>query len=509
MKASAWNKLLRAAALLCAAAVLFCACGRETPPAETTAPAPSETAAPAAAQGGSLTLPYTSLDPVNPYFCDSALNAALVPLVFQSLYYLDAGYSPVPQLAAEAEISPAVLKITLAEGAQFSDGAPVSAADVCESFLLAKEAPLYAVPLANVEACEEDGARAVVFTLAEPDVNALNLLTFPIARAGTAGEAEALPCGSGWYSFAPDSLRLSLTRNPRCPSAPQQIETVRLYDITDASSLMHLLDTGGIDCFFTDLSEGTAKRSFSGTGEVYLNNLVFLGVNHESAGLSDARIRRAISLAVSRSAICENAFLSHARAAFYPFNTSWDALSGRVLPAEETGDADPYAADALLKTAGAGSGGDRLYYTLICVDRGTFMPAAAAMLAEQLDAVNVTLTVELLDEEDFGDALKKGEYDFYLSEIKLTKNMDLSPFFSRRGAASFGLDLEALNVDDVYWRYRADEADLDTVLEEFALAEPFIPLLYRNGLFCYSRAVKGGIEAAEDHLFINLPDWSV
>ncbi len=509
MKDSRSHKITVLTAVLLAVALLLSACGQRTPADETEPSTETEETVTAPVKEGSLTLPYTSLDSVNPFFVDSLLNSTLTPLVFRALYYLDGGFTPVAQLAAGETCSPTGVRVTLADNVVFSDGAPMTSADVVYSFEKAKKAPLYAEALRGVERCEADGNYAVLFSLKEVDVNALNLLTFPVVRQGTAETEEAFPVGCGFFVYSRDDLRVSLQPNPQYEGAVPQISSIRLYDITDTSSLMHLLDTGGIDCFYTDLSEGTAKRSFSGASEIYLNNLVFLGVNAESYRLSSADVRRAISLAVSRAAICENAFLSHARAAFYPMNTSWEALSRLTRSAAELTDADPVAADALLATVGAGFDGDALSYRLICVDRGTFMPAAAKLIAEQLATVNIRVSVELLSGEDFEKALKDGEYDLYLSEIKLTKNMDLTPFFSARGAASWGLDLGTLTSDNRYADYRAQRLELEEFLNVFSEETPFIPLLFRNGQFCFSRSVKGGVEAAEDDLFINIADWSV
>ena len=286
------------------------------------------------------------------------------------------------------------------------------------------------------------------------------------------------------------------------------VGNIVLKNITETSSLMHLLDTDEIDCFYTDLSSGTAKRSASGAGEVYLNNLVFLGVNHGSYQLYTADVRRAISLALSRSLICSNAYMNHARAAFYPVNTSWEALNAGTLSAEQIGDADVRAADALLSVIHAGTKGETLHYRLLCPDGNPFLRSAAALIAEQLAAVNVQLELEYLAMDAFQLALGSGKFDFYLAEIKLTRNMDLSPFFSG-GAASYGMKMDDLRSDTTYGLYRSGQVELSEFLDVFASELPFIPLLYRNGQFCYSRHIDGKVESTEENLFRSIAEWEV
>lgn len=513
MKVFVWNKSRRvprakrigaallAALLLCA---LFSGCGKEPEP-ETSAP---EAVTEAPVPEGSITAPYTTLDSLNPFFCTSVLNSSLLPLVFRSLYQLNAGFVPEQDLAVAETVTPELVQVSLPDTVTFSDGVAVTAADVQYSFDLAKSAPLYKESLKNIDRCETAGNYDVVFYLKTPDVNALNVLTFPVAKQGTAGEEDSLPVGAGCFAFRKAAGGAQLVFNRNYAGAYPAIGSVKLVNIKETLSLMHLLDVGDIDCFYTDLSDGAAKRSYAGAGEVYLNNLVFLGVNYRSYRLNTADLRRAVSLAISRSRICENAFMNHARAAFYPVNTSWEAL-GAALSAELVGDANVSAADSLLSGFNAGIRGDTLHYRLICTDESPFMRDAAELIAEQLAAVNVQIEVSVLSRNAFLLALGGGDFDFYLGEIKLAKNMDLSPFFSSGGAASYGINTENLRSDTTYELYRAGQGELKEFLEVFSAEMPFIPILFRNGQFCYSRRVTGGVSVTEENLFRSFAEWRV
>lgn len=487
--------------------LLFTACARTEDEGETTEPVYEPTSA--VMPAGMITVPYTSLDTVNPFLCDSLLNSSLISLVFRSLYRLDGGFTAVRDMAAEENVSASGVKVTIDDDLVFSDARPVSAKDVVYSFEAAADSPLWQESLAEIKSCRADGDYTVTFETNTSDVNVLNLLTFPIVEAGTAEGEDALPIGSGYYRFERDELRMSLLCNLRYPGALPEIGTVRLYDVTESSSLMHLLDTGIIDCFFSDLADGTAKRTYSSVSEIYLNNLVFLGLNHESYPLSMSDVRRAISLALDRRALVENAFVSHARPSCLPFNMSWSAVTDLQESADMSPDSDIRASDALLDEAGCGNSGDKIYLTLICRDENSFMKNTAALIVDELSLVNIDAELKLMSENEFNAALRDGEYDMYLSEIKLTKNMDLSPFFSAGGEARHGIVTDSIASDDAYYRYRTGEADIGEFLTAFAEDMPFIPLLYRNGQFCYSRNLSGISEATENALFSSIAGWQL
>ena len=109
----------------------------------------------------------------------------VVPLVFDSLYELDASFEPQPLLAqggwqGEDGLS---WRVTLKSGVTFSNGAALDAASVCAALNAARgEKSLYASRLANVQRVTAEGESTVVFQLKEPNRDFLALLDIPVAR---------------------------------------------------------------------------------------------------------------------------------------------------------------------------------------------------------------------------------------------------------------------------------------------------------------------------------------
>ncbi len=469
---------------------------KEVQPTERTVPA------------GVLTVPYTSLDSLNPFTTKSLLNSALTSLVFRSLYVTDAGFTAVPDLAKTQSVQGKTVTVTLSDGIYFSDGTELTSDDVAYSFELAKKSFAYTESLKNTESCSVTDRRTVSFTLVRADVNVLNILTFPVAKRGTADSNDSLPVGAGMYSFQKGELRTNLICNLRYGGEIPEIGTVRLYDVTASESLMHLLDIGSIDCFYTDLSEGSAKRTYSSVNEVYLNDLVFIGVNSAEFPLNTADMRKALSLLCDRQQIVENAFMSHARITELPLNTAWTEIVNskeQIYSAAGSGDT---AANALMKTLGYGKDGNKLSLRLIYTDTNSFTRNTVQLLVEKFKAANIELTASKLEKKEYEAALAAGEYDLYLGEVKLTKNMDLSCFFEENGAVSFGISPEAA-VRTKYFDYASGSESLDSFIRAFNESVPFIPLCFRNGQFCYSRRIGGTVEVTEDNIFGSINRWEI
>lgn len=489
------------------AAAFLSSCKARLPSAEQTTAA-AELSSESTVPAGVLTVPYTALDSLNPFVTGSLLNSSLTSLIFRSLYVTDAGFMPVADLAKTGSVQGKTVTVTLTDGIYFSDGTELTAADVIYSFTKAKPSTVYAQSLKNIEDCVSAGRYDLTFTLTSADVNVLSVLTFPIAKNGTAEDSASLPVGTGRYMYQKGELRTNLVYNPRYGGDIPKIGTIRLYNVTVTESLMHLLDIGEIDCFFTDLSEGSAKRTYSSVSEVYLNDLVFIGVNSAEFPLNTADMRKALSMACNRQHIVENAFMNHARITEIPLNTAWTNVINSKEQIYTATDSDAVAANALLKTLGYGTDGNPLTLKLIYTDTGSFTRNTASLLAESFKKVNITLELAKLEKDAYETALANGEYDLYLGEVKLTKNMDLGCFFAEDGSVSYGIAAEA-TVRTKYFEYQSGSESLDAFIRSFNESVPFVPLCFRNGQFCYARTVGGTVEVTEDNIFRTIDKWKI
>ena len=106
------NKLRGCVCLLLAALLLLCACRRGPVAEETTAAPEATTEAPL--PEGSITVPYTELDSLNPFFTETLINFSLISLAYDGLFYLDGGFMPTPCIAKEYAAVEQTVKVTLA-----------------------------------------------------------------------------------------------------------------------------------------------------------------------------------------------------------------------------------------------------------------------------------------------------------------------------------------------------------------------------------------------------------
>lgn len=458
--------------------------------------------------GGSLSVPYTSADSLNPFFMKTVLNSSLVSLIYRSLYRINTAFSPEKDLAYSENLTGLTLKVYLTQSLVFPDGASLGVADVVYSFEKAKESYLYSNGLSNIVSCKEGEGNSIIFTLSEADVNALNALTFPIVKKGTAESEDFLPIGNGYYQYNQDGIRLSLKANLKYAGSLPSIGTIRLTDVKGNSNPENLVSTEELDFYFSDLSDSNITGVNSSVTNVYLNSLVYLGVNHSNVNLVLASFRQAVSYAINRPGIVENAYRGFARSTVSPFNISWEKFSSSSSASDISLGGDDVKASELLSARGFGADGVSMELTLLCNEGSSFMRNTASLIAEALLSHNINVTIKLLSSEGLKNAVAAGEFDLYLAEIKLPATMDLSQFFSPYGEAAYGINFENCASDEAYFRYKSGEGTIDDFISVFMTEMPFIPLLYRNGRLCYTRNVTSEVSAVEGCIFGDIHKWT-
>lgn len=484
--------------------VSLCSCGISGNE-ETTLPEETETKK--EIPGGSLSVPYVSKDSLNPYHCKTVVNSSLSSLIYRYLYRLDTSFTPVRDLAKTESVSGLTLKVYIIPELVFSDGSEFTAQDVVYSFNCAKNSDNYSALLKGISSCSAEGKESVVFTLAYEDVNVLNALTFPIVKNGSANESF-VPIGNGFYQYSQDGIRLSLKANLRYAGELPQIGTVRLTDVSGNTAPENLVDKSELDFYYSDLSASDVTGVNCAVTGIYLNNLVYMGINQNNVNMILASFRQAVSFAIDRKSLAENAFRGYGRGAVVPFNTSWSGYTSSLSAALLNFEADTEKTQLLLSERGFGAEGTSFTLRLLCGESSSFIRSTANEIASALKPFNIEVTVSFLDSASLKKAVEAGEYDLYIAEIKISDTMDLDAFFSSGGAASYGMRYDILTCDEAYYRYRKGEITLDDFIAVFTAEMPFIPLVFRNGRFLYTREITSALSAAEDFLYSDIYKWT-
>lgn len=337
-------------------------------------------------------------------------------LLYRSLLRLDSSAYPQPDLATGYSVdqSGLVYTVRMTPSERWSDGRPITPADVIATFAFAQSKRASDRSLAGVIAGVRAKPKAdtVVFTLPAPRVSFVATLTqIPILPLGALSSTQiaALPTQaatamttSGAYRVASsDAGAVELVANPNARVKPAlgRFE-LRLYATFDEAAAA--FQKGDVDAVLATTPSQRARllaQPQSIAHDITTFRFVDLLFNERVFGLDDPVVRQAIATAVSRSAIVGGA-LVHSGGLM-----ETNAIS-RGLPWVAADDphelAAPEAARAALDAAGwnlePGDIRQRNGVTLsfsVVVPNTDPLPKVAQELSQQLAGIGIAVTVSV------------------------------------------------------------------------------------------------------------------
>lgn len=396
------------AALAAGGALTLAGCSVEQPIEPGPAPAdPADDNAPTepvAAQSGvartlTAAVAYEGSDP-NPIGTSSGVFLAAGWHVFEGLYELNMHtYRAECGLAADApvQIDDLEYEVTLREDTVFSDGSPLTSADVVNAFERNGESDLYGAFLSFITAVSAPDERTVHFKLNAPMGSVLQerlalVRVFPATI--TDEELASKPVGSGPWCYetinAADGGRISFTANHRYtgpwPATCERMEWSVLLDDTRRTD--ELIDK---DVMVMEAAPVVRAEELADAGAtvewVPGFNLPFLMFNCEKSPFDDVRVRQALLYAIDVDSLIGTYMAGHARAA----TSLLPDYFRHYHRAATVYSYDPEKARKLLAEAGV----DELALTLRANDN--WVSTLAPAIAEDWKAVGVTAEVVLLD----------------------------------------------------------------------------------------------------------------
>lgn len=513
MKQKRSLKLILTLALL----VQLAACGGEP---ETVTPGPTPTPAPTPAADMKeldFVLPCYPAGGFHPITGSNRLNLTLAPLLYRGLFSLNREFIPQNDLCESYTVSEDGLTwtFTLKEAA-FSDGTPLTAAEVIASLNKARQSDRYSSRLADLTRVGVGEGGTVTVTLSRPNGALPSLLDIPVVKE--AGD-PLRPLGTGSYFLREEEetgeLFLVAREGMQVP-----LDQISLRGVSTGDDLVYAFDAREISLVDVDLNS-TNALGYSGrmeTTDYPTTTLLYLGFNMKNGLCRENSLRSALALAFDRQTMVERILAGHGEAASLPVHPA-SPLYDRQLAAQ--GDWDGEEAVRLLESASWRTGEDgvlenrrsRLALKLIVNQENTAKAALADALAESLRELGCDVMVDKLPWEDFVLALERGSFDLYLGETVLSADFDLEDLLRTKGTLNYGGCANG-ELDALLDAYRASageerQAAASALWEKVAQVAPIVPLAFKNGSLLTQWGQVRGMAPTQRDVFSGLENWKV
>lgn len=448
-------------------------------------------------------LPYLSNQTLDPVTCVDGVQQTVGALLYEGLFALDETFAVQNVLCCDYtyDAEKRTYTFTLRDDVTFSDGSPLSAADVLAVYRRAAVSNRYAARFENVTSMHIVNG-ALVVTLAKENRAFPALLDIPIVKSGS--EKNLVPLGTGPYLFLTDNEGACLTQNGDWwRSATLPLERIALVPARDNSTASYLFSSYDTHLLVSDLTETGSDGSF-GSVDIFdagSTTMLYLGFNTRRAPLGSSALRCAMSAAFDHIAIASTLLSGHAhpaqfpispRAALYPDDSGTPAVSyAQALSDAHITDARP------------------MELTLLVNEEGSFKRSVAEHLCHRLSAGALTVTLKAVPWEDYLAALQSGNFDLYLGEARLTADWNTSALIGTGGKLNYGgyADAEA---DRLLAAFLADEnsTTAQAYFRYFAASAPIAPICFKSISTQIPTGLAEGLTPTAQNPFYGFEGWT-
>lgn len=445
-----------------------------------------------------LRLTYYGEKTMNPYLCTDFTNRALFSLIYQSLFIVDREYNVEPMLCKQFSVSQDMKTYTFyMESATFSDGTVLTARDVTASLVAARENPVYKGRFTHVSAITTGEDNSVVITLRTPVEDLPLLLDIPIVKEGHV--AIDRPLGTGPYVLDETGNEAVLRRRDNWWCAPPMEVTAKVIGLVKATNNTQIRDNfefNGLSLVCADpCSDQYADyRCDYELWDSENNIFLYLACNMKSSVFSNDTVRSALPSLVDRDGIAEAFYRGFARSTCLPASPLSKIYNSTL--------AKRYAYDGGVAFAQAvkDAGMTGMPIVFLANSDDSLRLRVAKTIVQSLKDAGLTVTLSALNTSGYTRALQRGEYDVYLGQTKLSPNMDLSAFFSQKGALSYG-NLSDVALSTMCSESLANYGNFYSLHQAVMNDGRLCPILMRSYAVYAIRGLLTGLTPARENLF--------
>jgi len=366
--------------------------------------------------------------------------------------------------ASVVHVDDLTIDVTLRDDARFSDGSPVTAADVAGTYMsvLAPDWPTASHKTLSdrLTSVEATAPRSVRFHFKAPIATVMTDLDFGIVSFHAGPPPRGRTIGAGAYRLRElTSTHAVLEANPYYFRGPPKLPQVEIKFVADAAARLLMLVGGSADLIpnavRADLVAAITARPNVQVQTSHGAILTYLMMNNEDPVLSDRRVRQAIALALDRPAIIAAKLGGFAVPATGLLAPEHWAYSGDV----PRWDHDPARARRLLDEAGLpdpdGAGPAARLHLVYKTSSDTIRVAIARVIAAQLAEVGIAVEVRSFEFATVYADIKRGAFQLASMQTSDITEPDFYFMYFHSSWIPAAPKFDGFN----RWRYRSPVVD--------------------------------------------------
>ena len=452
-------------------------------------------------------------DTICPVASNNQANIDMLGIIYEGLVQVSEKLTPIPCLAESwsgaSECTHWTVK--LRNNAKWHDGTSFSAKDVVYTVNLIKQ--LEKSPYSyNVSAISEIAAiddYTLEIQLSKPCANFMNLLYFPIIKAG-GDELDLInfdAIGTGPYILQPenDGNIYYLKKNPEWWGGNVKTETIQVRMLPGGDTPLYAFGSDGIDLIPADnldwgkFVDPTESEYTPVATPVY----TFLGINHKNPQLAMKELRRAISLVIDRKELIDEARLGYGVAVNSPVRPEWfvcenqkSDLNQNTTAAKKLLEENEWTLnDGLYKKVSDGVE-YRASFTILVNEENTIRCNVAALISKALEEFGIKASVVKVAFEEYEKRIAEGSFDTFVGSMGLSPELDYLKFVGEGNV--YGFEDEEMRFVATEMQKKQTEEEIRNAYAEFInlfeQLNPVTGLYFENSVMLYSKQIEGNVK---------------
>lgn len=400
---------------------------------------------------------------INPLLAVSDADNDLSTLTYSGLMGLSGAGSLVPVLAESYTVSAdgKTYTFTLRKNAKFSNGTPVTAADVVFTVEKAQDpalkSPEYA-DWADVSVAALD-QRTVQFTLSKPYAPFIELTTLGILPASLwqnlsdqefpFSTLESNPVGAGPFKVANVSRNatgliqsVSLVENPYYAPGRPYLNGIRFVYYANSDDLSRALASKAIESAYGVSTAGALTAPYARVFGVFFNP-------SDNQVYARAEVRKALSLAIDRDAIVNTVLSGYATPIMGPVPPGGSvkqvpipAEASTTVMAAQALEAGGWVYDGAARAWKNASAKQTLDTITIRTSNVPELKAVASAVQADWQALGITVDIELYEPGDLSqNVIRPRKYEALLYGMVIGRDQDLYAFWDSQEMNDPGLNI--------------------------------------------------------------------
>lgn len=470
-----------------------------------------------------ISIPSEQIRTLNPVVAKDEDAYYINKLIYQGLFELDETLAPRGVLAGSYHYGEdgASMTVELKRNILWQDGTPFTAADVkfsIEAYLAVRNTgkSLYDSYVENIKSVKVVDEHTVQIVYANPLNVAVENLIFPIIPASTAKRPQDVqkladgffPVGTGPYlvdSFQSET-EILLAGNPHY-SGIVPTNRIDIKFIPGKAEAVNLFEIREIDLSF--LKEADRDTMIKNTAIKVLsfpsNEIEVLGFNFRHGALQDKKVRHAIICAIDRENILKTCYLNNGilhPSLYYPeyLGVQWQRPDYSY---------DPERGGSQMKEAGYSG----LSLRLLVNGEDKARNLTAQMIKSDLEKMGVSVTLSVLNWEDYSKALAAGDYDLFIGGYRIRETYDLRPLLHSAHGNPIGYSNPILDIllDKMQSAVTPEEKRQQYEAVEKVLAEelPYYCILHKTYGLAVSDDLQGEPAPQFNHIYKGCESFSL